>query len=42
VSRILLAVALVMLAGPSARDVWLWRHRDEAPARLALPWHPAT
>jgi phosphatidylglycerophosphate synthase len=35
-SRILLAVALAMLAESFGRDVWwLWRHRDEAPARLA-------
>jgi len=36
VSRILLAVALAMLAESFGRDVWwLWRHRHAAPARLA-------
>src|SRR5229473_1773715 len=36
VSRILLAVALTMLAESFGRDVWwLWRHRHDAPARLA-------
>jgi hypothetical protein len=36
VSRILLAVALMMLAESFGRDVWwLWRHRDHAPARRA-------
>jgi phosphatidylglycerophosphate synthase len=35
VSRVLLAVALVMLVESFGRDVWwLWRHRREAPARL--------
>ena len=35
-SRVLLAVALAMLAESFGRDVWwLWRHRDEAPARPA-------
>ena len=45
VSRILLAVALVMLVESFGRDVWwLWRHRDEAPARFAAPRtrHPAS
>ena len=45
VSRVLLAVALVMLVESFGRDVWwLWRHRDEAPARLAAPRarHPAS
>src|SRR4029453_16748577 len=38
VSRVLLAVALVMLVESFSRDVWwLWRHRAEAPARLAAP-----
>jgi len=38
VSRILLAVALTMLAESFGRDVWwLWRHRHDAPARLAAP-----
>jgi phosphatidylglycerophosphate synthase len=38
VSRVLLAVALVMLVESFSRDVWwLWRHRREAPARLAAP-----
>ena len=44
VSRLLLAVALVMLVESFGRDVWwLWRHRDEAPAGLAAPRtrHPA-
>jgi phosphatidylglycerophosphate synthase len=36
-SRVLLAVALAMLAESFGRDVWwLWRHRDEAPARPAV------
>jgi phosphatidylglycerophosphate synthase len=36
VSRLLLVVALAMLAESFGRDVWwLWRHRDEAPARPA-------
>jgi phosphatidylglycerophosphate synthase len=35
-SRVLLAVALAMLAESFGRDVWwLWRHRDEAPASRA-------
>ncbi len=35
-SRILLAVALAMLAESFGRDVWwLWRHRDAAPAPVA-------
>ena len=45
VSRVLLAVALVMLVESFGRDVWwLWRHRDEAPARPAAPRarHPAS
>jgi phosphatidylglycerophosphate synthase len=38
VSRVLLAVALAMLAESFGRDVWwLWRHRDGAQARLAGP-----
>jgi phosphatidylglycerophosphate synthase len=44
VSRVLLAVALAMLAESFGRDVWwLWRHRHEAPARLAAARarHPA-
>ena len=44
VSRILLAVALAMLAESFGRDVWwLWRHRDEAPNRAtaARSPHPA-
>lgn len=43
-SRILLAVALAMLAESFGRDVrWLWRHRNEAPARVAptRDRHPA-
>jgi phosphatidylglycerophosphate synthase len=43
-SRILLAVALAMLAESFGRDVWwLWRHRDHAPARPAATRerHPA-
>ncbi|HEY2311134.1 MAG TPA: CDP-alcohol phosphatidyltransferase family protein [Gaiellaceae bacterium] len=42
-SRVLLAIALVMLAESFGRDVWwLWRHRDEAPARAPAAWvrHP--
>ena len=36
VSRVLLAVALAMLAESFGRDVWwLWRHRHAAPARVA-------
>ncbi|HET8558023.1 MAG TPA: CDP-alcohol phosphatidyltransferase family protein [Gaiellaceae bacterium] len=44
-SRVLLAVALAMLAESFGRDVWwLWRHRDEASAHLAAARvrHPAT
>jgi phosphatidylglycerophosphate synthase len=42
VSRILLAVALALLAESFGRDVWwLWRHRREAPARPAAARHPA-
>jgi phosphatidylglycerophosphate synthase len=44
VSRSLLAVALAMLAESFGRDVWwLWRHRDETPARPAAAHvrHPA-
>jgi phosphatidylglycerophosphate synthase len=44
-SRVLLAVALVMLAESFGRDVWwLWRRRDEAPAhtRAARVRHPVT
>lgn len=45
-SRVLLVVALAMLAESFGRDVWwLWRHREEAPpARPAAPWlrHPVT
>jgi phosphatidylglycerophosphate synthase len=38
VSRVLLAVALAMLVESFGRDVWwLWRHRHDAPARLAAP-----
>jgi phosphatidylglycerophosphate synthase len=43
VSRILLAVALALLAESFGRDVWwLWRHRRDAPARpaAARTWHP--
>jgi phosphatidylglycerophosphate synthase len=43
-SRILLAVALAMLAESFGRDSWwLWRHRHSAPARLAAVRrrHPA-
>jgi phosphatidylglycerophosphate synthase len=37
-SRVLLAVALAMLVESFGRDVWwLWRHRHDAPARLAAP-----
>ena len=45
VSRVLLAVALALLAESFGRDVWwLWRHRDEAPARPAAARvrHPVT
>jgi phosphatidylglycerophosphate synthase len=44
VSRVLLGVALAMLAESFGRDVWwLWRHRRDAPAGLATPRvrHPA-
>ena len=44
-SRVLLAVALAMLAESFGRDVWwLWRHRAEAPARRAAArvHHPVT
>ena len=43
-SRILLAVALALLAESFGRDVWwLWRHRHDAPARTAAARarHPA-
>jgi phosphatidylglycerophosphate synthase len=37
VSRVLLAVALAMLVESFGRSVlWLWRHRQEAPSRLAV------
>jgi phosphatidylglycerophosphate synthase len=37
VSRVLLAVALAMLVESFGRDVWwLWRHRDDAPASVAV------
>jgi hypothetical protein len=45
VSRVLLVVALGLLAESFGRDVWwLWRHRDEAPARpvAARARHPVT
>ena len=45
VSRVLLVVALALLAESFGRDVWwLWRHRDEAPARPAAASvrHPVT
>jgi phosphatidylglycerophosphate synthase len=45
VSRVLLVVALALLAESFGRDVWwLWRHRDEAPARPTAAWvrHPVT
>jgi phosphatidylglycerophosphate synthase len=45
VSRVLLVVAFAMLAESFGRDVWwLWRHRDEAPARptAASARHPVT
>ena len=45
VSRILLAVALALIVESFGRDVWwLWRHRAEAPARLAVRRvrHPIT
>jgi phosphatidylglycerophosphate synthase len=44
VSRVLLAVALAMLAESFGRDVWwLWRRRHDAPARVAAARtrHPA-
>ena len=44
-SRVLLALALVMLAESFGRDVWwLWRHRDEAPPHARTAWarHPLT
>ncbi len=44
-SRVLLAVALAMLAESFGRDVWwLWRHRDEAPPHARAAWlrHPVT
>jgi phosphatidylglycerophosphate synthase len=44
VSRVLLAVALGMLVESFGRDVWwLWRHRHDAPARVAAARtrHPA-
>ncbi|MFL5943035.1 MAG: CDP-alcohol phosphatidyltransferase family protein [Gaiellaceae bacterium] len=42
VSRILLAVALALLAESFGRDVWwLWLHRRDAPARPAAAPHPA-
>ena len=44
VSRVLLAVALAMLVESFGRDIWwLWRHRHDAPARLAAARarHPA-
>jgi phosphatidylglycerophosphate synthase len=44
VSRLLLAVALAMLAESFGRDVWwLWRHREGAAAPVAAPRerHPA-
>ena len=38
-SRVLLAVALVMLAESFGRDVWwLWRHREEAPGHTRAAW----
>ena len=38
VSRVLLAVALALLAESFGRDVWwLWRRRHSAPAHLAVP-----
>ena len=41
VSRILLAVALTMLVESFGRDVWwLWRHRDDAPARATAARSP--
>jgi phosphatidylglycerophosphate synthase len=45
VSRVLLVVALALLAESFGRDVWwLWRHRAEAPARRAAARvrHPVT
>ena len=44
-SRVLLAVALAMLAESFGRDVWwLWRHRDAAPPHTRAAWvrHPLT
>ena len=44
-SRVLLAVALAMLAESFGRDIWwLWRHRDEAPPHTRAAWvrHPVT
>ena len=42
VSRVLLAVALALLAESFGRDVWwLWRHRLEAPAAATRARHPA-
>jgi len=44
VNRVLLVVALAMLAESFGRDVWwLWRHRHDAPARVAAAGtrHPA-
>ncbi len=44
-SRVLLAVALAMLAESFGRDVWwLWRHRDQAPPHARAAWirHPVT
>ena len=41
VSRILLAVALALLAESFGRDVWfLWRHRHEAPGRAVAAREP--
>ena len=38
VSRVLLAVALALLVESFGRSVWwLWRHREDAPSRLAVP-----
>jgi phosphatidylglycerophosphate synthase len=43
VSRVLLAVALAMLAESFGRDVWwLWSHRQDAPARSARVRNPIT
>ena len=44
-SRVLLAVALGLLAESFGRDVWwLWRHRNEAPTLARAAWlrHPVT